>query len=314
MNLRQLLEPLFLKYHDYRWLSSDPLEFLHHYPDSEDQEIVGIYAALLAYGNVRQIRASIQNLLRRIEGSTFRRPRNWIQELGGGGNSLVQEEAAGVLTGFVHRFHGAEEMVLLGKVIFESRRRYGSIGQHFCSYLHSRDFTIETALGRFLSDWKDWSLRIDSAVASKLSYRHLLSSPQDGSCCKRWLMFLRWMGRKDDLDPGTWVPLGLSPRQLVIPLDTHTGRISQYLGLTERKSLNWKAALEITERLKTADPEDPVKYDFALARLGILSLCQKKYRKEICDQCDLLGACRFAQAQRKSVPSKITGKKRGSAC
>jgi uncharacterized protein (TIGR02757 family) len=122
-------------------------------------------------------------------------------------------------------------------------------------------------------------------------------------------MFLRWMGRKDALDPGLWTRNGalastfqlgryLDSRQLVMPLDTHTGRISQYLGLTSRKSVNWLAALEVTEALRACDPLDPTRYDFSLARLGILDLCQRKYRKHICEQCQLLPACRFAQKPR----------------
>ncbi len=118
-------------------------------------------------------------------------------------------------------------------------------------------------------------------------------------------MLLRWMGRKDGkngVDLGLWMtgsPLlaglsGLKPDQLVLPLDTHVGRISQYLGLTRRKSLNWKAALEITERLREVDPRDPVRYDFALARLGILDLCKNRYVPGVCESCELFGACRLA--------------------
>jgi uncharacterized protein (TIGR02757 family) len=122
-------------------------------------------------------------------------------------------------------------------------------------------------------------------------------------------MFLRWMGRRDAVDPGLWTEQGamapvvrgraLHASQLIIPLDTHTGRISQYLGLTKRKSLNWRAACEVTERLRLCDPQDPVKYDFALARLGILDLCQKKYRVEVCSTCELLPECRFARKRLK---------------
>jgi uncharacterized protein (TIGR02757 family) len=120
-------------------------------------------------------------------------------------------------------------------------------------------------------------------------------------------MFLRWMGRNDELDPGLWGARGklrptfsvgrfLSPHQLVIPLDTHTGRISQYLGLTDRKSLGWLAALEVTAALRACDEADPVRYDFALCRLGILDLCQRRYRAEICANCKLVSACHFARA------------------
>ena len=113
------------------------------------------------------------------------------------------------------------------------------------------------------------------------------------------------MGRKDELDPGLWQPgsellaglsssSGIVPRQLVIPLDTHVGQICQFLGLTRRKSLNWKAAVEITARLRVFDPEDPVRHDFALARLGILDRCRKKFVAEVCGDCDLRPACGHA--------------------
>jgi endonuclease III len=85
-----------------------------------------------------------------------------------------------------------------------------------------------------------------------------------------------------------------------MPLDTHTGRISQYIGLTRRKSLGWKAACEITDRLRECDAEDPVKYDFALARLGILDLCKRSYRAEICEKCELRPACKFANRSQKA--------------
>jgi endonuclease III len=93
---------------------------------------------------------------------------------------------------------------------------------------------------------------------------------------------------------------GIKSSQLVMPLDTHTGRISQYIGLTQRKTLNWLAAVEITDRLKEISPNDPTQYDFAMARLGILSLCQTKYRREICNQCELLTVCKFAKRHKNA--------------
>jgi uncharacterized protein (TIGR02757 family) len=117
------------------------------------------------------------------------------------------------------------------------------------------------------------------------------------------------MGRSDRLDPGLWTessplrasfPPGrfLSSSQLILPLDTHTGRISQYLGLTQRKSVNWLAAVEATETLRKVDERDPTRFDFALSRLGILNLCKKTYRPEICEKCELLPVCKFARAKR----------------
>jgi uncharacterized protein (TIGR02757 family) len=102
------------------------------------------------------------------------------------------------------------------------------------------------------------------------------------------------MVRKDALDLGWWGKW-FQPHELVMPLDTHTGRLVQYLGLTERKTLNWKVALEVTQGLKSLDPEDPVRFDFSLARLGILDRCEKRFRVDICTQCVLLPVCKFAK-------------------
>jgi uncharacterized protein (TIGR02757 family) len=88
-----------------------------------------------------------------------------------------------------------------------------------------------------------------------------------GSACKRLHLFLRWMARKDEVDPGVWS--GLDPARLMIPLDTHMFRIARTLELTRRKQADMRAALEITEAFRTICPEDPARYDFSLTRLGI---------------------------------------------
>jgi uncharacterized protein (TIGR02757 family) len=86
-------------------------------------------------------------------------------------------------------------------------------------------------------------------------------------------LFLRWMVRDRDIDFGIWK--GIPKDKLVIPLDTHIARIGRCLGLTKRKSTDWKAAAEVTESLKAFDPEDPLKYDFALCHHGISGMCMK---------------------------------------
>ncbi|WOE68723.1 TIGR02757 family protein [Hydrogenimonas thermophila] len=101
-------------------------------------------------------------------------------------------------------------------------------------------------------------------------YRFLIGTlPKNGkpsSPYKRWMMFLRWMVRKDALDLGLWNEV--SPADLIIPLDTHTFNVSRKLGLLKRKTYDFKAAVELTEKLKEFSPKDPVKYDFALYRIG----------------------------------------------
>ncbi len=97
-------------------------------------------------------------------------------------------------------------------------------------------------------------------------FGHLVPSPEKGSACKRLLLYLKWMIRKDDVDPGGW---NLDPSKLVVPLDTHMYYITSKLGFTNRKSADLKTALEVTDVFKKISPNDPTKYDFALTRLGI---------------------------------------------
>ena len=95
----------------------------------------------------------------------------------------------------------------------------------------------------------------------------LIPAPRDGSACKRLFLFLKWMVRHDDVDPGGWKVI--PPRRLIMPTDTHIHAISLRLGLTKRKQADLKAAVEITGALARLCPEDPTRYDFVLTRFGI---------------------------------------------
>ncbi len=299
-NFSKFLNQLQKDYHRAQFLSSDPLEFAHRYKDPWDQEAVALLAAVLAYGNVKQIRKSIEEALSRMR-QISKSPQGFVKSLR---DAPYRKKAHRIFTGYVHRFNQGSDVVHLFELLQQSWEKYGSLGAHFTSYLNPTDSDIGAALSSLMAQWHQW-LRPQSSP----TFSYLLTSPENGSCCKRWCMFLRWMGRHDALDLGLWTQTGklastiqstrfLKSRQLVMPLDTHTGRISQYLGLTTRKSLNWKAAIEVTQSLKKVDPNDPTRYDFALSRLGILDICQRSYRKEICNACQLLPACQFAQGHK----------------
>jgi uncharacterized protein (TIGR02757 family) len=288
-------------------LTSDPLEFPHRFADAWDQEAVALFAAVLAYGNVTQIRRSVEDLLGRIAGLGLG-PAELIR-------SLETKEGEGnwqaAVRGFVHRFNVGADFALFGRLLARSWKIHGSFGAHLVARLPPKAPDFGEGLSRVFFDWGEWRKEFTPAPPS---FGYLLTPPNLGSACKRWCMLLRWMVRKDALDLGLWrtgSPLlggraGLEPHQLVMPLDTHTGRISRYIGLTDRKVLGWKAAREITDRLRECDPEDPVKYDFALARLGILDVCQRRFRVEICKGCDLLSVCRFARKGLSSRASRST--------
>ncbi|MGE0614519.1 MAG: TIGR02757 family protein [Bacteriovoracia bacterium] len=268
--LNRFLNEVHQKYHHADFLDSDPLEFVHRYADPADQEVVALIASVLAYGNVKQIRNSVTDLLSRM-GSVAAGPADFVRRLE---HDYFRSDARAKLRGFVHRFNRGPDLFALLLLIHRSWREYGSVGGHFVRGLGEEDRNIAPALNRLIDDWWKWV-----GPRPPASFGYLLTRPADGSTCKRWNMFLRWMGRKDELDPGLWTASGpwasdwkgrhVRSRQLVMPLDTHTGRISQGLGLTKRKSLNWLAAEEVTDSLRQFDPEDPVRFDFSLCRIGM---------------------------------------------
>jgi uncharacterized protein (TIGR02757 family) len=308
------------RYHRREWLGSDPIEFVLTFSDPWDQEAVALVAAQLAYGNVKQIRRGIGDWLERIL-RVSRSPAEWVRA------GVWSRSGESALEGFVHRLHRGTELLELSRLQSRSWRLWGSLGAHLVSGLRPGDEHFGGALDAVLDQWQRWYREDSGGLPPSRALQHLLSAPAQGSCCKRWCMLLRWMGRHDELDPGLWTagspllsglgePLrGLSAAQLVMPLDTHVGRICRYLGLTRRKTLNWKAALEVTRSLRQVDASDPVRYDFALARLGILDLCRNRYVSGICENCGLFGPCRVGRPRgegRLRQPLRATKSSRGN--
>ncbi len=190
--------------------------------------------------------------------------------------------------GFSHRFHKTRELVALLECIANTIAKHGSLGALFKKCYDETDSDIGPSLGRFV-----WHVGRASARPGGLkpALHFLLPSPVDGSACKRMNLYLRWMVRRTSPDLGLWT--FVDPSKLVMPVDTHIHRIATFLGLNDRKSADWKAARAITDELIVFDKSDPVRYDFALCRLGILDLCSRKRRKENCDVCLLRDVCRF---------------------
>jgi uncharacterized protein (TIGR02757 family) len=122
----------------------------------------------------------------------------------------------------------------------------------------------------------------DGQIPPDSPVRHFLPSPEAGSACKRLCLFLRWMIRREEPDLGLWT--SIDPRRLVIPLDTHVARIGRYLGLTTRLSGDWRAALEVSAGLRRVAPQDPIRFDFPLAHLGIHH-CLHRPDEQACPAC-----------------------------
>ena len=254
------LEELYEKLNRREYVSPDPLQFLYDYPDLQDREIVGIVAAMLAFGNVKSIIGSVADVLARIG-----RPHEFLMNSNAG-------EIAASLDGFYHRWARANDMAVLLRGVKGITQKYGSVNGCFVRGMESGGETVMDALDAFIGDlWKKGNPTGVSAVQSGKTGRTSNSLMPQGGASKRWHLFLRWMVRCDAVDPGGWT--GISPAKLVIPLDTHMLRIAKQLGLTARSTANRACALEVTYAFRSILPGDPVKYDFALTRLGIRDDC-----------------------------------------
>jgi uncharacterized protein (TIGR02757 family) len=241
---RDLLEELYSEFNRREYVSPDPLEFLYMYDSPADREVVGLIASSLAYGRV----ASILTSVRRVLDVLGKNPADALA--GSDFSSLLPR-----LAGFKHRFNGDEEMCRFMSGIGEALRCYGSLENVFSS---AREGPIIGAMDHFA----DAILRLGGLESS-----HLLPRASKGSACKRLALFIRWMARRDDVDPGGWN--SVTPRDIIVPLDTHMFRITTGLGLVKRRSADGTAAEEATDGFRAFCPSDPVKYDFALTRFGI---------------------------------------------
>lgn len=246
--MRDWLETQYGQYNRRCFVDPDPLACVYGYEDPADREIAALIAASLAYGQVRQIIRSVTDILNRMG----RSPRAYLENTAPG---QIRQDMAG----FVHRFARDCHITALLHAVQQILVRHGSLYRCFQSHLADSEKTVFPALCRFSAELRE-SGGCDHPA-------HLVACPEKGSACKRMNLFLRWLVRKDRVDPGGWE--AVRPSRLIIPLDTHMFRICSNLGLTARKQANMKTAIEITEAFRQWSPEDPVKYDFTLTRFGI---------------------------------------------
>lgn len=280
--LKPFLDTLY-KTFDRRHLDSDPLSFVHRYGDEADQEVVAFLAASLAFGNVKAIKASLERLL----GALGPRPRESVLNFDAARDSKKLPET---VHRWIRRDDAARALTVLGRMI----RDHGSLEAAFQEGDDPEAPTVEPALAAFAS----LARRLDpgplkgslAASGRPTGAACFFPSPATGGACKRTNLFLRWMVRGGDgLDLGLWS--ALSPSRLLMPLDVHVARISRAVGLTSRKTVGMAMVREVTEALRRLDPEDPTKYDFAIARLGILDWCPSHRTEGRCDECPLVLVC-----------------------
>ncbi len=276
------LERLYLAYGP-ETVHTDPILFLGRYAEPEDIEAVGWITSAFSYGRVETIQSNVARILA-VLGP---RPASAIDRIGD--FSAFARES---LPGFRHRFHSASDAAILLFVIAQARAESGSLRAFFESLLRGEDRDAGALLTRavekiFRLDFRPVTGRRELPESSPA--RFFFPDPADGSACKRWNLYLRWMVRRDRLDFGLWP--AIETRRLVMPTDTHIHLVARRLNLTRRKAADWRTAREITDRLARFDPADPVRYDYALCRVGILGVCQADLRRSRCRECAAVEAC-----------------------
>jgi uncharacterized protein (TIGR02757 family) len=211
----------------------DPLLIAREYKD----EKVALVSALFAYGRADQIVKFLKTLN--------------FSKLQGGDLKELEER--------YYRFQNGKDIIAL----FSALQKIGSLEEIFYEG-YKKESSVLDGLSNLITEIQNISTH------SSKGYSFLIGKPpkkiSGTSPLKRWNLFLRWMVRKDNLDMGLWEKV--SKKDLLIPLDTHTFNISQKLGLLNRKTYDLKSVIELTKKLKEFDPEDPIKYDFAIYRVG----------------------------------------------
>ena len=245
--LKRALDSLYERYGWKKYVDPDPLVFLYDYPDVRDREIVGLIASSLAFGGVRQIMASVEKVLSPMG----RSPRGFVM-------NTSRRRMSKIFDRFSHRWAAPEDLVQMLTGVRSVIEKHGSLEEGFVAGMKKSDDDVIPAMSRFASQ---------IVCAGSGAGSCLIPDPCRKSACKRLNLFLRWMVRSDSVDPGGWN--GVSASKLIIPLDTHMFRFASLLGMTGRKQADLATAREITAEFAEMSPADPVKYDFALTRLGI---------------------------------------------
>lgn len=246
--LYELLEQKASFYNNSQFILSDPICIPHLFTQKADIEIAGFLTATLAWGQ----RVTIIN-----------KSREWMNRMDNAPSGFVlnaSEKEIGKMASFVHRTFQGEDCMYFIQSLQHIYRNHGGLEELFNQgYLPER--SIKSSIHHFRNIFY-------SSEHLHRTRKHL-PDPLNGSAAKRINMFLRWMVRKDEngVDFGIWKKIQTS--DLYCPLDLHSGNVARKLGLLERKQDDWKAVEELTAKLRIFDPNDPVKFDFALFGIGI---------------------------------------------
>ena len=272
--------------------ATDPIQIVRRFERPDDREVVGFCASALAFGRV----ASVLHSIERVLAAMGDRPAAYVR-------AFDPRRHGSAFDGFVHRWTRGTDVVALLWLLRQMMDRAGSIEGFFAEGYSDRAADVGPALDSLSTRALALDLgavysRADIARGRTRGVGFFFPRPSSGGACKRLNLFLRWMVRRDALDLGVWSRV--STASLVVPLDTHVIRVGRCLRLTRYTSPGWAMARDITASLRQIDPEDPVKYDFALCHLGMMNACGFS-RPQRDSQCPLRGVCQpRARTRRRS--------------
>jgi uncharacterized protein (TIGR02757 family) len=269
-------------------LARDPIGLVHRYALPRDQEIAGICAAQLAYGRVDLFLPVLERLFDHMD--TQGGPRAYVM-------AFLPGTQAGFLEGCAYRWTKGRDWSLFFSALRVLLEEQGSLKRAFEAAWAVHD-ELDATLESVVEQLRQAAISAHGSSVLPRGTRYFMVAPSGGSACKRWMLFLRWMSR-----PADGVDLGLfdlPASALLIPLDTHVHRIGRFLGFTKRKDTSWRTAKELTAALAKMDVEDPTRFDFALAHVGISSGCVGQRRTAPCKNCDIRSFCK-APLRRKRI-------------
>lgn len=246
--IKDFLEEKYLKYNCPDFIIDDPVSIPHLFTKKEDIEIAGFFSAIIAWGQRSTIIKNARKLVDLMEDEPYR----FILE-----SSKKDLEC---FNNFYHRtFNGIDARFFI-ESLKNMYKNYSGMEEVF-----NKGFETNNSVYSAIKYFRQFFLKQNCPLRTR---KHI-ANVSNGSSAKRLNMFLRWMVRKDKagVDFGIWEKIPATA--LMLPLDVHTGNVARKLDLLNRKQNDWKAVEEVTANLRKFDPNDPVKYDFALFGLGI---------------------------------------------
>jgi len=248
--LQTLLDKKYEKYNQLSFIETDPISIPHQFSLKQDIEIMAFWTAMLAWGQRITIINKANQLIDLMDGA----PYDFIKN--------HEEKDRERFLEFKHRTFNTTDTLYFLEFFQQYYTENETLESAFFESMTAEDETIENGLIGFQESF------FALPDAPQRTRKHV-ASPARKSTCKRLSMFLRWMVRDDNagVDFGLWKKI--KPAQLTMPLDVHVERVARHLKLIKRKQRDWQTTLELTQAMKKFDPEDPVKYDYALFGLGV---------------------------------------------